>query len=200
MAVMTTPRKEGESLDDFVYRVLQVERVQDQESQTARDRGTEIHLAVENYFLGAPVNPEMLPWIEPAVKAICQYGSLVATETILVGEGFAGRTDLILETPAAWWVFDTKSTKSLPDPKKGSWDEHRMQLSAYAAAWSMKVQAAGTATTIKPVRTANCYISTIEQGKFVICENPEDWRRDYEQGFRNALWIWQYLKGYSAKQ
>lgn len=102
LAVMTTPQLDGEATDAFIHRVLHVERIQDQESSIARDKGTEIHAALETYFGGKDVAPDLLPWIEPAAKVIAARGQRIASEKILVGDGYAGRTDLIQEAPDAW--------------------------------------------------------------------------------------------------
>ena len=55
LAILTAPRQKDEKDDDFVYRVLQVEQQQNQEAKIARDRGTDIHDALQNYFLGQEV-------------------------------------------------------------------------------------------------------------------------------------------------
>lgn len=192
LAVLTTPRLPGEADDAFVHRVLHVEQVQNQEAKVARDRGTEIHNALESMFAGEACTPELLPWIEPAAKEILARGERVTSEKILVGHGYAGKTDLIQESADCWLLWDFKSTKSLPDPKKGSWTEHILQLSAYAAAF---LSITGTP---KPIKTANCYISTIEVGKFVVCENGP-WEEPF-RAFQHILEYWVWLKGYKAKQ
>lgn len=190
LACLTTPQKPDESLDAFVYRVLHVEHVQDEESEIARDKGTEIHAAMEAYFLGEEVPEDLKPWIGPAADAINQYGELVTAEKILVGDGYAGKTDLILDSPDCWWLWDYKSTKKLPDPRKGgAWPEHRLQASAYAMAYEALVGDA------KPIRTGNVYVSSVESGKFVICEH-EDWRAAYIEGFSPLVLHWQWMNRY----
>lgn len=195
LAVLTTPRLPGETDDAFVHRVLHVEKVQDQESQKAMDRGTEVHAAMESYFLGQDVDPELRPWIEPACKAISERGTLVTAEKILVGKGYAGKTDLITENDQNWTIWDFKTTKKLPE--KGSWNEHVLQLCGYAAAWHpIAIQH----TPIKPIVTANCYISTVEPGKFIIHENDPDWQKAFNQGFQPLISVWQFLNGYQPQQ
>lgn len=196
LACLTTPKKPDEALDAFIERVLHVERVQDEEGAIARDKGTEIHSAMEDYFLGmSEMIPEDLkPWIVPAAEAVAAYGTLVASEKILVGEGYAGKTDLILEGPECWWIWDYKTTKKLPDPAKGgAWSEHRLQLSAYAQAYADLLTPTGAT---KLIRTANVYISTIEQGKFVICEHPSNWLTTYNEGFAPLVTHWQWANRY----
>jgi hypothetical protein len=195
LAVMTSTQNPGESVDDFVHRVLQVERVQDQEGQQARDFGTEIHAALENYFLGMEVPEAVRPYAEPAAKAICARGTMVSAEKILVGNGYAGKTDLIQEQPDCWCLWDFKTTKKLPD--KRSWDEHVLQLSAYAAAFHKLMEPIGNT---KPIRTANCYLSSIEPGKFIILDNDPDWQKDYNDGFMPIVRHWQWKNSYKAQQ
>ena len=199
LAVMTSKQNPGEELDAFIHRVLQVERVQDQEAAGARDKGTAIHAALEAYFTGQEVHEDMRPWIGPAAEAIAARGKLVAAEKILVGDGFAGKTDLIQESPACWWIVDYKTTKKLPE--KGAWPEAILQLAAYAKAFSRTLDTGGIVPTdTKPIRTANVYISTVEQGKFVVWENDPDWQRAYNEAFRPLVSVWQYLNNYKAQQ
>lgn len=200
LAVLTTPRLDGETDDAFVHRVLHTERVQDQEMTTARDKGTAIHDALEDYFLGREGPSDLKEWIEPAAKAIAARGERVAVETILIGEGFAGRLDLIQEAPECWWIVDWKTTKNLPDPKKGAWTEHRIQLAAYAAAWMRKLAHNGEAVPNKPVRTSNIYISTLEPGAFVVCDHDPDWQKTFSQGFMPLLTYWQWANNYVPVQ
>jgi hypothetical protein len=191
LAVLTTPRLPGESDDVFVHRVLHVEEVQNQESRTARDRGTEIHAALEDYFSGRDVSPDLKPWIEPAAKAVLNYGERVTSEKLLVGDGYAGKTDLVQEGQSVWWIWDFKTTKSLPT--KGAWLEHRLQLAAYAAALSKSMPGA-------IIRTANLYLSTIERGGFVICEHEPDWTTTYLGGFVPLVNYWCWAHNYKAAQ
>ncbi len=199
LAVLTSPRPAEEPIDTFVERILKTEKVQDQETEAARDRGTEIHAAIEDYFQGRTIAPDIEPWVAPAIKALMPYGELVATEKVLVGEGYTGKTDLILQAPACWWLWDFKSTKKLPDPTKGgAWSEHRLQLAAYAKAFNLANGEEYPPNTgiRKPVRTANLYISTVERGNYVICEH-EDWMATYENGFAPLVRHWSWSTGYT---
>lgn len=181
LAVLTAPPKKDEDLDAFVDRVLNQEKQQDQESQIAKDRGSEIHAALESWFSGG--QRYMLPWIEPVACAIEAYGKVHACEKILVGEGYAGKTDLILELPDCFWILDYKTTKKLPD--KGAWNEHKIQASAYANAlhWTLPG---------KPIHTGNVYISTVDCGKFIIHEH-EPWPATYANAFLPLLTVWKWL-------
>ena len=186
LAVLTSPRNEGEELDAFVYRILHTEKVQDQESNAARDRGTEMHAALEMMFEGrtAEVDQDMIPWVQPAYKAIVARGPTISTERVVVGNGYAGKVDLIQSGLDSVWLWDWKTTKKVPDK---AWSEHRLQLSAYAKAYAD--------TSISPVNVGNVYISTVEQGKFSICEH-DVWPQTYEFGFAPLVEHWCWTTGY----
>ena len=198
LACLTAPRKEGEALDAFIKRVLQEEQQQNQEAKAAADMGTKIHEALELYFTGDLVPDAMKEWIMPAANSILTYGAMAATEKILVGDGYAGKTDLIQDCPECWRLWDWKSTKKLPDPTKGgAWTEHRLQLSAYAAAYEELLQASGDVD--KPIRTGNVYISSVEKGSFVVCEH-ENWSDTFEEGFAPLVKHWQWSNRYRPAQ
>lgn len=196
LAAMTTPRIDREADDAFVYRVLHRERQQDREGQIARDRGTEIHAAIETILLNptTAVSPKLAPWILPALDAVLGRGKVLDVECCVIGDGYAGKLDLAQEAPDTIWLWDWKTAKKLPDPKKGgAWPEHVLQLSAYARAWLAQ------RTYGQPIRTGNVYISTVEQGKFVICEH-EPWEQTYSCGFLPLVQHWQWATGYKPKQ
>lgn len=197
MAVVTAPDAPGEALDAKITRILEIDRQQNEEATIAADLGTQIHSALEKFFDGQEIiDMGIKPWIMPAAQAVlAKYGKPIATERILVGDGYAGKTDLLLEAPECYWLLDFKSTKKLPDPMKGgAWMEHRLQLSAYAAALDREHN--DQAPTSKPIRTANIYISTQIEGRFAICEHEADWQQTYTQGFQPLLTHWQWSNKY----
>lgn len=188
LAVMTTPRKPDEPDDAFIQRVLKTEQVQEQEAGIARDKGTQIHDALEMYLAGEAYPAEMKEWIEPVAEHLKTYGKVLHTEKILVGNGYAGRTDLITEAPDCFWLFDYKGTKNLPT--KGSWPEHRLQLSAYAKAFKDE-----QGPKCKPIRTANAYVSSVETGKFIVFVH-DSWEDVFAEGFVPLIVHWQWANNY----
>ena len=194
LAAVTTPRLPDEKDDAFIFRILHVEKVQDEESQIARDKGTQIHAAFEDYFSGREVPADLQPIVRPAIETIIAFGQRASSEVIVVGEGFAGRTDLIQDCEGCWRIWDIKTTKKLPDPQKGgAYAEHKLQLSAYAKAWADKLEKAGALN--KPIIVGNVYVSTTTPGEFVICEH-EDWETTFEKGFRPLLVHWMWANNY----
>ncbi len=185
LTVLTAPRKAGEELDAFVERVLHTERQQDEEAAKARDLGTAIHAAIESALTETQAfDPALAIYVAPALESILSAGRVVATEKVVVGDGYAGRFDALTEGNTIR-VWDTKTCKNLP--KYGSYPEHRAQLSAYA-------QALGN-TGDKRIETANLYVSTTEPGK-VLVDVHTDWPETYERGFRPLLAVWQWLNSY----
>lgn len=193
-AVLTSPRIEGEQLDAFMDRVLFQEKEQDQEAKEAANRGSEIHTAFENLFLSKPIAMEISPWVMPAYGAIILRGDVLHVEKILVGNGYAGMTDLILDAGTHYELFDFKSAKTLPI--KGAWPEHRLQCSAYAQAFEDML---GGGDSGKPIRCGNVYISTVEQGKFSVCEH-EYWEATYQEGFKPLVSVWCWMNNYWPTQ
>jgi len=195
LAVLTSPRKEQEGLDAFVHRVLHVEEVQNEESKLGRDKGTAGHAAIEDYYSGKVVSDEMMEWIRPVVHKLAEFGEPAASEVILVGEGYAGKTDLLQDCKSYWRLWDFKFVKKMPD--KGAWPEHRLQLAAYAKALEMKLDRATDER--KPIICGNIYISTAKQGDYTIAEH-EDWEGTYQNGFRPLVEHWQWSNRYAPVQ
>jgi len=186
LAVSTSPRLPGEGDDAFIDRILNTERVQDQERDAAAKRGTDIHNALEALAEGQGIDDGIAPWVLPAWNHIRTFGDNYKSEVVLVGNGYAGKSDLIMDSldPEYEIVVDYKTTKKLPE--KASWTEHRLQLAAYAKAQFSK--------TGKKMLTYNLYVSTTELGKFALFENPP-YEADYA-AFRNLVLFWQWTTGY----
>jgi predicted RecB family nuclease len=184
MTVLTAPRLANEQLDAFVQRVLKTERQQDAEAAKARDLGTAIHGEIEARLGGAIPDESLAVYVDPVIRLVGSLGNVVATEKIVVGDGYAGKTDCITDGQDIT-VVDFKTAKKLPD--KGSWDEHRLQLAAYAKALG--------STGNKRVSTANIYISTTEPGqcRLFTCN---DWQDTFEYGFKPLVQYWKWLNNY----
>jgi hypothetical protein len=193
LAVLTTPRKPGETDDEFVRRVLHEERIQDQEVERARKMGNQIHAALEdalNMGLSSSPNKAMAPYVDPVLQWRMKVGRVVWAERILVGEGYAGKADLLLDLEDINFLqlIDFKTTSRLP---KASYHEHRLQTSAYAKAAD---------NNKKPIlHTANVYISTVDPGKFVVhCQ--DNWENTYNKGFKPLMELWQWMNGYNPNE
>lgn len=84
--------------------------------EAARDLGTRLHEALENLALNKPVDADLLPWVTPAWEFIRSLGVVLSAETCVVGQGFAGKVDLMLSPgPEEVLLVDYKTSKKLPD-------------------------------------------------------------------------------------
>lgn len=189
LAVMTTPRQPGEGDDAFIERVLNEDRVQEQEMKAAAEHGENIHQAISDALYGRQVPDELAQWVDPVVKAIQdRFGHPVASEFVLIGDGYAGRCDLMMQAEFddgdRRAIIDFKNTNSIP--KSAMWDEHRLQLAAYAKASRVLVD-----------ETAIVYISRKNPGEHVI-HIDTDWPKSYATGFVPCLQMWKFLNDYQS--
>lgn len=183
LAVLTTPRKDGEGLDDFVHRVLHVERVQDEQAAKARQLGSDIHEALQLALTDQPWPQKLAAYVRPVLKWRMEVGKVVWTEKVLVGDGYAGRADALLDNESlnVLSLVDFKSCAKLP---KESWPEHKIQTAAYAAT-----------LTGKRVLTTNVYISTANPGQFAVY-SQSDWAETYVNVFEHLVKLWKGLNHY----
>jgi hypothetical protein len=190
LAAVTTPRKDGETTDAFIHRVLQVEKQQDAERDAAANFGTTVHNELESALKAglraiAPGSDERVRLCVDSILALpLLQGRVVATEQCVVGPGYAGRMDCAIEHENGIVICDFKTTKNLPEE---SYWEHKMQLAGYANAFGN--------TGDKRVTTANIYISTREPGLVKVCKN-EEWTKAFE-AFFHVVKYWQLAKNYT---
>lgn len=180
-AIMDTPRRQGESNDEFVYRVLEVERVQDDYADKAAQLGTDIHKAIEAALNEEAYDNKFEPYVLPVLQNLKILGRKVWSEKILVGEGYAGRSDYLGEDKESLTLVDFKTSAKMP--QKGAYAEHRMQTAAYARTLKSK----------KPIRTLLLYISTTTPG-LIVPHLDHNWERAYE-AFNHQLHVWRFMNG-----
>lgn len=187
MAVLTTPRQPKEELDAFVKRVLQVEMVQNEESKAAADKGTAIHEALQLHLEGKQYPAEWVQYVSAVIPRLSPLGRLAWTEKVIVGDGYAGRSDAGFESDQYITLVDFKTTGTLP--KKEAYKEHQLQVASYAKGLGNVAD--------KHIVTCLLYISTKEPGKTEIFFQ-ENWLDTYERGFMPVLNVWRYLNGVVA--
>lgn len=197
LAVLTAPKAQSdEPVDLFVKRVLQTERQQDQERDTAAALGTAVHNVFERLLAGEKFEyaAQLKPYIECVLALPLLKGRVVCTEKCIVGPGFAGKYDCEIDNEEPFLdLLDFKTAKTMPTVKTGSWDEHVLQLAAYAHARTLQGNLGN-----KKVRCWNVYISTREPGQVLALENI-DWEAAYHEGFQPLVRHWQWRKQYFPK-
>lgn len=128
MAALTLPRIDGETSEQLCARIL---ADSGEQARKARDKGTEIHAAIQGHYEGRAPSEEMWPFVQGAVKAIdanfpgCQW---VAEQPCANPMGYGTKADL----SAANVVLDFKGSEfdEAKAPTLKTWDEHAMQLAA----------------------------------------------------------------------
>lgn len=183
LAVLTTPRQPGEALDKFVDRVLNVEMVDQEEAKMAADKGTAIHAAIEDALNGKPYEEQWRPFVIPVLDQLDRFGKRVWSEKVVVGDGYAGRSDVLMDDRRILTLGDFKTSGKLPE--KEAYAEHCMQVGAYSNTLGNVAD--------RHIQTALIYISTAEPGR-IITHIQENWQRHYE-AFRHLLQVWKYMNG-----
>ena len=192
LATLRTP-KDGAETEDYWCR-----RVQDaafEQVEDAADTGTKVHAALEAAVAGEPYDVDAWGvYVKPVLDLIAREGlTVTAREKRIVntGHGFAGTTDLLFtygdEQPG---ILDYKTKKTKPGEKVTAYDEHRLQLAAYAATEY------GDAY-IGRVWAINVFVSTTEPGRVEFAVHG-DLSRDW-QAFMLVASLWRYVKNYDPR-
>jgi hypothetical protein len=179
-AALTLPMRESESLDDYAVRVIQDSQ---EHSRQARDKGTEIHGALEQFYQTGLIlkHHDIVTSTRNAVLDHFGEQSWQAERSFSCPEGFGGKVDL----HSAGVVIDFKTKAFGPDDKLKAYDEQHMQLAAYR--FGLEVYHA---------RCANVFVSTTVPGLVRIVEHTE---QEIERGlmmFRLSLKLWQARNNY----
>lgn len=176
MAAATLPRIEGESADEWIKRVEEDAKLQ---SQEAAALGTSIHASLEKAYRDKHWPEEHDLFVEAGMYAVnYHFGDQAwsVERSFAHASGFGGKLDLSSDEV----VIDFK-TSAFDETKKDSefgYDEHLMQLAAYAYGLG-----------IENPRCANVYISTTVPGLVKIKEWSKD---DIDRGLKMFLSLLQY--------
>ena len=186
MSSMTLPRNPGEDDDTFIERA----RADSQEqAKKARERGTQIHAAIQGAFEGMPVTAEDLPYVEPVRAWLAQrYGldGWSAESSFASPLGYGGKSDLLhlgLEVVADIKAKDFGEDKEAKDL---AWPEHAMQLAAYRHGHG-----------IPGAHCFNIFVSTRVPGLVRVREWDPDELTENWSAFCCLLQLWQIRKKYN---
>lgn len=157
-AALTLPRKDGESLDDYADRVMEDA---DAQSAAARDRGTELHTAIEKSLAGEAFDPYWTEHIANVRVHLAQLGidwEGNSEKSFCHPRGYGGKCDLSWNAPGMdlpsgiapnVGLLDFKTKDKIVDGVLSFYDEHIMQLAAYSH---------GLFRTIRDVRALNVFV------------------------------------------
>ena len=181
LAALTLPRNTGEPEREWVRRVVEDSR---ETARKAAERGTAIHAAVEQAYrwdtgygytehvAGVMAAVEQLTGLLPAA---------MTPERTFARQGYGGTVDL----SAPGWVLDVKTKEfTFSDPRPQLWDEHCMQLAAYAFGLDMAA------------RCAIVFVSSTEPGLVVMQELTTEQRGRGLEMFSALKAYWQAANNY----
>lgn len=179
LAALTLPRGDGESDESYIDRIV---RDSEEQARRARDKGTDIHAAIEKFYQGAYNAGE---WTAHAIAAVDAV-KLWSPNAIWMAErsfssplGYGGKLDL----SAPGFVCDFKSTDKPLDALK-LWPEHRRQLAAYREGLGMP-----------DARCSICYVSSVDPVARVIEVSQYELAQGWEE-FRHLLAFWKASNNY----
>lgn len=182
LAALTLPKQDGEDLDAYAERVIQDANEQ---SKNAMNLGTEIHGSLEKAYLGQSFNPEHDEIVRATMFSIREHfgdRDWIAEKSFSSSLGFGGKVDL--HSPNL--VIDFKTSAFGPEDKKTGYDEHRMQLAAYAYGLCFD----------RTYQAANVFVSTTHPGLVKVVEwSLSDLQEAWEM-FTSLLKFWQIKNQY----
>ncbi len=126
-SALTLERQEGESTESFTYRCKHDSKKIGME---AAKQGTKIHYQIEKGFLGlGQTKPykKIKAWLDENYPD----EEWIAEDSFCADSGYGGKIDLYSKS-GIFVDFKTKDNLEGKDPAKLVYDEHGMQLSAYA--------------------------------------------------------------------
>ena len=158
--------REGESEADYLARILPLA---EEVARRARDKGTEIHGAIENLDRHGPYSDHVGAFFD-SVNSWCGVTEWNHERSFASKLGYGGKLDL----SCPGFVLDAKTTdKDLADLK--TWPDHRRQLAAYRHGLDMP-----------EARCAIVYVSSVKPEARLI-ELPEEELQQGWKEFRSLL-------------
>lgn len=180
-SALTMTRNDGESDESYIKRIKHDSK---ELSLAARNKGSDIHDAIESAFKDRTVPKEYIDMAYDVKSKIISHTTVSCWKSEVSfghGLGYGGRVDLSGEHK--YIVLDIKTKEVLKD--KMAYDEQIMQLAAYSN---------GIYGTHKSVRHINAFVSW--SGEVVFHEWGEaEIQRGWDM-FKSALTLWQLQKRY----
>lgn len=182
LSALTLPRREGENEKDWIARVWDDSQEQ---SRKARDKGTEIHAAIQGAYEGKDVSTPFIEYVAGAERAVAAWmkGPWNAEKSFACPLGFGGKVDLSHN----WAVIDFKSKEFDVTADLKIWPEHAMQLAAYRHGLGMD-----------KAKCAIVYVSVTNPGLAKLIEIPEEELQRGWKCFYSLLHYWQAKSGYTS--
>lgn len=191
MAALTLPRVEGETSEQLCARIL---RDSGEQARQARERGTQIHAAIQGHFEGVPPSEEMWPYVRGVLAAIGEnFGKRewTAEQPCYNPMGYGTKADL--HTKGVVIDFKGSDFDAAKAPTLETWDEHHMQLAATRIALNQSGAECAIVYVSRTVpglcRLIRVDEKELEQGWSMFCALLEYWQAKnnyYPQSWRVA--------------
>ena len=169
-----------ESLDSYVYRCkADAKNI----GLTAAKQGTKIHAQIEKGFLGkAKTKPYKIikAWLDENFPD----EEWIAEDSFCAKQGYGGKIDLYSKS-GIFVDFKTKDNLFGKDPAKLVYDEHGMQLSAYAQGCDID----------NPTRIS-IFVDRADTSLVLFHIWEEDSHEKHKEMFNSILKYWQLVKNY----
>jgi len=197
-AAINVPPPQGEEpLERFADRAIEAAMNQ---VGDAAELGSKIHAAIEDLLRGSAEEPaeELRPYVKPVLQWMRSVGVKVThSEIVLVNavHGFAGRVDALFTWGDGFGklgILDFKTKKTKPEEKVEAYDEHTLQLAAYAATHY-------GAEHLQHVVAANLFISSTEPGRLEVVKHDKEKLVAAYEAFTQMCQIWRFRKGYDPR-
>lgn len=183
LAAFKTPPEPKETPESFAERILLASQ---EPGQTAADRGTDLHNALERALQGRVVTQEERKFTDPILEYLHTLNDEWTAEQAFIADGYGGKVDAFC--PGI--VVDFKSKDMTPETvgKKMAYDQN-IQLAPYRMGLKMP-----------KARCINLFVSRTVPGCFVPYEWSEEKLEQGWQAFQGLMMAWYAIKDYEMPE
>ena len=183
-SALTLEKDSLETIEEFAYRCKQDSK---RIGQEAAEKGTKIHAMIERGFLGEGTSKTyeiIKAWLEDNFP----NEEWIAEDSFCADLGYGGKIDLYSKS-GIFVDFKTKDNLEGKDPSKLVYDEHGMQLSAYA-------QGCG----YDDVERVSIFVDR-EDTELIACHIwDKESQTKHTEMFNSILTYWKLVKNYEPKK
>ena len=180
---MELDKEEDESLEDYLIRIKHHSSLIGKE---ASERGTEVHAMIEQGFVSDIVT-EPYEVVKDWLDEHYPNEVWIAEDSFCAKQGYGGKIDLYSQS-GIFVDFKTKDNLEGKDPKRLVYDEHGMQLSAYA-------QGCGFDTAER----VSIFVDRSETGVIACHVWDEESHSKHTDMFNYLLNYWKLVKNYNSE-
>ena len=190
LSALTLPRIQGESEADFAKRIV---KDSNEQGKKAAEFGSDIHDILFEYFTNGldPNDEVLLAMCKETGKGLMSLGlEPISMEQVTVGNGFAGKYDMLCKHPnGKYWFIDFK-TQDFKD-KPVIYDEWVWQLGGYSLDTKYAEEVEGA---------INIVIKRSDPSTVAFVVHPKDVLKNGRFTFLTIFELWKMIKGYNPTE